>query len=126
MSFRTILSLAILLAARPALPSGRCNEGQLAGGLHCACPDINAQLKSGDVFCPSGYVPVVYDLAQPFGPDGTTSSLTMRGDKGSVCPTLAKRVGVRGHAVVCWGPPDGACRQMVVPYNSFCIDTAND
>jgi hypothetical protein len=125
--WRTILGVVIVLAARPALPSGRCNDTQLAGGLHCACPDIRAQIQSSDVFCPSGFVPVVYDLAKPFQPDGTTSALTIRGSRGSMCPTLERLVGVTGHVVVCWGPPeDGGCRPMVVPYNSFCIDTADE
>ncbi|HXJ35388.1 MAG TPA: hypothetical protein VMS22_15250 [Candidatus Eisenbacteria bacterium] len=120
---RTTIALASLLVASLARASGRCNEGQLAGGLQCGCPDVRAQIQAGLVSCPSGYVPVVYDLGQPFAPDATTSTLTMRASVRSQCPTLERTVGVTGHLVVCWGPPEGDCRQMVVPYNSFCIDT---
>jgi hypothetical protein len=94
--------------------------------MHCGCPDVSAQIVAGDVFCPLGFEPVVYDLSKPFAADGTTSALTMRGSRTSMCPTLERSVGVSGHVVVCWGPPDGGCRPMVVPYNSFCIDTADE
>lgn len=124
--WRAIIAIGTVLAALPAFPSGRCNDSQLAGGFHCGCPDVGTQLGAGDVFCPSGFVPVVYDLAQPFPPDGTTSTLTMRGSRFSTCPTLERPVGVTGHLVVCWGPPLEGCRPMVVPYNSFCIDTADE
>jgi hypothetical protein len=119
-------TVAIALLAAHAFASGRCNSGQLAGGLHCGCPDVVAELQGGLVGCPSGFVPVVYDLAQTFPPDGTTSTITMRGSRGSQCPALEKTVAVTGHAVICWGPADGGCREMVVPYNSFCIDTADE
>jgi hypothetical protein len=72
-------------------------------------------------------MPVVYDLSHPFPPDGTPSTITMRGSTGSMCPTLEDTVGLTGHGVICWGPVDNTgCRQMVVPYNSFCLDTADE
>jgi hypothetical protein len=125
---RVLFVLFLAASAHEALASGRCNDTQLAGGLHCECPDINAQLQSKDVFCPAGFLPVVYDLAKPFPPDGTTSRFTIRGSRGSMCPTLKHKVAVTGHVVVCWGPKedDSACRPMVIPYNSFCIDTADE
>jgi len=120
------LALGILvLGASPAHPAdSRCADGQLAGGLHCACPDVVAQISQGLITCPKGFVPVVYDLDQPFPPDPSlTSSLTMEGSVRSKCEGLEKKVGVSGHLVICWGPEDRGCRQMSVPYNSFCIDT---
>jgi hypothetical protein len=121
--WRTMIVGALVLVASSARASGRCNPGTVAGGLNCTCPDILKQISDNVVTCPSGYVPVVYDLGQPFPPDATTSSLTMEGATGSHCPGIEKRVGVAGHLVICWGPPDKGCRQMVVPYNSFCVDT---
>lgn len=120
------LPAAVVLLASIAHASGRCNEGTVAGGLHCACPDVLQEISDGIVTCPNGYVPVVYDLSKPFPPDGTTSSLTMRGSVHSMCPRLERTVGVSGHLVLCWGAVDRGCRQMVVPYNSFCIDTADE
>ena len=128
---RTLIVLSLILLSSLAHASGRCNPGTVAGGFHCGCPDILAQLGNGQVVCPAGFVPVVYDLANPFPPDGTTSSLTMVGSKGSSCPTLQRTVGVTGHLVICWasgssGGRSPGCREMVVPYNSFCIDTADE
>jgi len=120
--WRTIF-VGLSLLASLAYGSGRCNVGTVAGGVRCGCPDILGQISDGVVTCPSGYVPVVYDLGQPFTPDSTTSSFTMEGSPRSMCEGLEKTVGVTGHLVICWGPPDRGCRQMVVPYNSFCIDT---
>ncbi len=118
-----MIVVGVSFLASLAYGSGRCNVGTVAGGLHCGCPDVLAQISDGVVTCPSGYVPVVYDLGQPFTPDSTTSSFTMEGSPRSMCEGLEKTVGVTGHLVICWGPPDRGCRQMVVPYNSFCIDT---
>jgi len=122
----TLLAGTLLLVSSLARASGRCNEGTVAGGLHCACPDVRAQIASGEITCPSGYVPVVYDLGRPYPPDGTTSAFTIRGSRGSSCPTLERTVGITGHFVMCWGPPEKGCRQMSVPYNSFCLDTADE
>ena len=123
---RTTVAVAVVLATGSAFASGRCNDSQLAGGLHCDCPDIGSQLQAKDVWCPDGFTAVVYDLAKPFPPDGTRSTLTMRGSRFSQCPTLEHTVGVTGHVVVCWGQNEDGCRPMVVPYNSFCIDTADE
>ena len=121
------LALGVLvLGACPAYPAdSRCADGQLAGGLHCGCPDIVGEINQNPplITCPQGFVPVVYDLGNPFPPDSTTSSFTMEGSVRSKCPGLEKNVGVTGQLVVCWGPEDRGCRQMSVPYNSFCIET---
>jgi len=120
--WRTML-FGLSLLASLAYGSGRCNVGTIAGGVRCGCPDVLSQINDGVVTCPSGYMPVVYDLGQPFPADSTTSSFTMEGSVRSMCEGVEKKVGVNGHLVICWGPPDRGCRQMVVPYNSFCIDT---
>ena len=120
------LALGVLvLGASPAYPAdSRCAVGQLAGGLHCGCPDIVGEINQGKITCPQGFVPVVYDLGNPFPPDSAISSfLNMEGSVHSQCAGLEKKVGVTGQLVVCWGPEDRGCRQMSVPYNSFCIET---
>ena len=61
----TFIVLSLVLLSSLAHASGRCNPGTVAGGFHCGCPDILAQLGSGQVVCPAGFVPVVYDLANP-------------------------------------------------------------
>jgi hypothetical protein len=76
--WRTML-FGLSLLASLAYGSGRCNVGTVAGGLHCGCPDILSQINDGVVTCPTGYVPVVYDLGDPFPADSTTSSFTMEG-----------------------------------------------
>jgi hypothetical protein len=123
--WRALTFGVLVLLVSPALAAdSRCADGQLAGGLHCGCPDVVAEISQGLITCPNGFVPVVYDLGQPFPPDPTTtSSLTMEGSIRSKCQGLEKKVGVTGHLVICWGPEDRGCRQMSVPYNSFCIDT---
>ena len=120
--WRTML-FGLSLLASLAYGSGRCNLGTIAGGVRCGCPDVLSQINDDVVTCPTGYMPVVYDLGQPFPADSTTSSFTMEGSVRSMCEGVEKKVGVNGHLVICWGPPDRGCRQMVVPYNSFCIDT---
>ena len=120
------LALGVLvLGASPAYPAdSRCAVGQLAGGLHCGCPDIVGEINQHLITCPQGFVPVVYDLGNPFPPDSAISSfLNMEGSVHSKCEGLEKKVGVTGQLVVCWGPEDRGCRQMSVPYNSFCIET---
>src|SRR5690349_12467298 len=106
-----VVGFALVVRVPLAAASGRCNAGQLAGGLHCTCPDILGQLAQNLVGCPTGYEPVVYDLSSAFPPDGTTSTIIMRGSPGSQCPTLERTIGVSGHAVICWGPPQDGCRQ---------------
>jgi hypothetical protein len=118
-----VLGVLILGASRAYAADSRCADGQLAGGLHCGCPDVVAEIAQGLITCPKGFVPVVYDLGQPFPPDSATSSFTMEGSVRSKCEGLEKKVGVTGQLVVCWGPEDRGCRQMSVPYNSFCIET---
>jgi hypothetical protein len=43
------LALGVLvLGASPAYPAdSRCADGQLAGGLHCGCPDIVGEINQG-------------------------------------------------------------------------------
>ena len=124
---RALVLIALLIGVSPAYPAdSRCADGQLAGGLHCGCPDIVGEIKQGLITCPQGFLPVVYDLGNPFPPDSAISSfLNMEGSVNSKCAGLEKKVGVTGQLVVCWGPEDRGCRQMSVPYNSFCIDTEN-
>ena len=121
-----LVLIALLFGFSPAYPAdSRCADGQLAGGLHCGCPDIVGEINQSPplITCPQGFLPVVYDLGNPFPPDSTTSSFTMEGSVRSQCEGLEKQVGVTGQLVVCWGPEDRGCRQMSVPYNSFCIET---
>jgi hypothetical protein len=123
----TLVLLVLFVGVSPvSAADSRCADGQLAGGLHCGCPDVVAEIAQGLITCPNGFVPVVYDLGKPFPPDPSlTSSLTMEGSVRSKCQGLEKTVGVTGQLVICWGPEDRGCRQMSVPYNSFCIDTEN-
>ena len=63
------LTILVITGVSPAYAAGaRCADGQLAGGLHCACPDVVAEIAQGLITCPQGFVPVVYDLGKPFPP----------------------------------------------------------
>jgi hypothetical protein len=128
---RVLAVLGLLVVAWPAA-ANRCTPGELAGGLHCSCPDIASEIANGTITCPIGphltpEKPVLYDLDKPFPPDSAISSfLNLVASPRSECAGLQHPVAVKGQLVVCWGPLVDGCRTMSVPYNSFCIDTADE
>jgi hypothetical protein len=120
--FRLVV-VAVAAVIGLALPriaaAGRCNTGLISGGFHCgSCPDP-ASLPNP---CEPGEEEVIFDLSQPFGFDGTsTSSVTIRAANGSPCGTgFEKTEKVDGYMVGCWGPPDtDGCRELHTPNNGY-------
>jgi hypothetical protein len=55
----TLVLLVLFVGVSPVYSAdSRCADGQLAGGLHCACPDVVAEIAQGLITCPNGFVPV--------------------------------------------------------------------
>jgi hypothetical protein len=120
------LALAVLLcltSTRPLFGSGRCRSGIFANSqTWCSCPDFDALLANPvpRFACPPYYTAVIYDLDA--APDGSASGVTFRGEPGSPCAGLEKKVPAHGQLVGCWSAPDADnCRSFWLPFYADCL-----
>lgn len=118
----SVLAAAVVFTGASPAAAGRC-QSKLTGGVRCQCPDFAALLAdpTSRIRCPRGWTPVVYDLGRPFAPDGSTSHLTLRAARRSLCAGIEQDEPFGGKILGCWSPLRRGCRTFKVAFGGVCL-----